>query len=92
MVPSLIGRGPQRPHEYLYWEFFEEGSKQALRAGHWKAVRQPMVTGKLELYDLQADPSEAHDVAARHPDVSARLARLLDEAHTRSALWRAPAE
>jgi hypothetical protein len=51
-----------------------------------------MVTGKLELYDLQADPSEAHDVAARHPDVSARLARLLDEAHTRSALWRAPAE
>ena len=92
MVPSLTGRGPQRPHESLYWEFYEEGSKQAVRAGRWKGVRRPMLTGKLEVYDLQADPGETHDVAARHPDVSARLVRLLDEAHTPSALWRAPAE
>jgi hypothetical protein len=51
-----------------------------------------MITGKLEVYDLQADPGETRDVAARNPGVAARLVRLLDQAHTPSALWRAPAE
>jgi arylsulfatase A-like enzyme len=92
MVPSLTGRGTQRQHDPLYWEFYEQGTKQAVRMGRWKGVRQPMLTGKLEVYDLQTDPGERHDVATRHPGVAARLARLLDEAHTPSALWKAPAE
>ena len=60
--------------------------------GRWKGVRQPMLTGKLEVYDLQADPGETRDVSTGHPKVAARLARLMDEARTPSALWRAPAE
>jgi arylsulfatase A-like enzyme len=92
MVPSLTGRGRLRPHGALYWEFYEQGTKQAVRMGRWKGVRQPMITGKLEVYDLQTDPGETRDVAAGNPGVAARLVRLLDEAHTPSALWRAPAE
>jgi arylsulfatase A-like enzyme len=92
MVPSLTGRGRQRQHDSLYWEFYERGSRQAVRMGRWKGVRQPMLTGKFEVYDLQTDPGEKHDVAAGHPGVAARLARLLDEGHAPSALWRAPAE
>ena len=92
MVPSLTNRGRQRQHDHLYWEFFEWGSKQAVRMGRWKGVRQPMLTGKLEVYDLQTDVSETRDVSGRHPKVAARLARLMDEAHTPSAVWRAPAE
>ena len=92
MVASLTGRGRQRQHEYLYWEFYEEGSKQAVRMGWWKGVRQPMLTGKLELYDLKTDPGERHELSQRYPAISARLARLLDEAHTPSTVWRAPAE
>jgi len=92
MVPSLRGRGRQRQHDHLYWEFYEQGSKQAVRMGRWKGVRQPMMTGRLEVYDLEADPGETRDVSSEHPDVAARLGRLLDEAHTPSALWRAPAE
>ena len=64
MVPALRAFGAQQSHEYLYWEFYEQGTKQAVRADRWKGVRQPMVTGRLELYDLQKDPAEAHDVAA----------------------------
>jgi arylsulfatase A-like enzyme len=92
MVPSLTGRGRQRPHGALYWEFYEQGTKQAVRMGRWKGVRQPMITGKLEVYDLQTDPGESRDAAAGNREVAARLVRLLDEAHTPSALWRAPAE
>ena len=92
MVASLTGRGRPRPHDALYWEFHEQGSKQAVRMGRWKAVRQPMLTGKLEVYDLVADPGETRDVAAANPGVAARLARLLAESHTPSALWRAPSE
>jgi arylsulfatase A len=55
-------------------------------------VRQPMLTGKLEVYDLVTDPGETRDVAIENPGVAARLARLLDRAHTPSVLWRAPAE
>ena len=92
MVPALLGKGAQRSHEYLYWEFHEQGSKQAVRADRWKGVRQPMITGRLELYDLEEDPAEARDVAAAHPDVAARLVRLMDQAHAPSAIWKAPAE
>jgi arylsulfatase A-like enzyme len=90
MVPALLASGPARPHEYLYWEFYEQGTKQAVRADRWKGVRQPMMTGRLELYDLMKDPAEAHDVAAAHPDVAARLGLLMDQAHTPSALWKVP--
>ena len=92
MVASLTGRGRPRPHDALYWEFHEQGSKQAVRMGGWKGVRQPMMTGKLELYDLTTDPGETRDVAAGNPEVAARLVRLLDRAHAPSALWKAPAE
>src|SRR5262249_23737021 len=36
-------------------------------------------TKAMSLFDLQADPTEQHDVAAQHPDVVARLQRLFEE-------------
>ena len=35
--------------------------------------------GRYELYDIEQDPSEQHDLAAQHPDIVKRLKQTLDE-------------
>ena len=81
MSPTLLGRpGEQRPHEYLYWEFHEDGMAQAVRIGSWKGVRLPAHSA-IELYDLEADLSETTDVAAQHPDTAARIDSIMHAAH-----------
>ena len=87
-LPTLLGRaGDQQQHEYLYWEFSEEGGKQAVRQGPWKAVRLAALDpahAEIELYNLDADLAEQHDVAAGHPEIVARLSVLMREAHVDS--------
>lgn len=84
--PVLTG-AKQRAHEFLYWEFPGYGGQQAVIAGDWKAVRQALGKGvvKTELYNLATDEGEKDDVAAKHPDVLARLEKLLKDQHTPSA-------
>lgn len=86
VLPTLMGR-TQRPHDYLYWElprrkgwsYLKETPAQALRMGEWKAVR-PKPDGPVELYNLKNDPSETTDVAARRPEVMAKMRALLASA------------
>ncbi len=87
LLPTLLGRPEQqRKHEFLYWEFHEGGSKQAVRMGRWKAVRLNPA-GKLELYDLQTDMGETHNIADSHPDVVAQIEKYLTTARTESKFW-----
>jgi uncharacterized sulfatase len=89
LVPAFEGRPPkQRSHEYLYWEFYERGSQQAVRSQDWKAVRMPMFTGKTELYNLANDIGELDNVADAHPDVVHRMERMMEEAHVPDANWK----
>ncbi len=82
LVPELLGAAaagrPQAQHKYLYWEFV---GQVAVREGNWKAI-QPKAGAPWELYDLARDVSERDDLAARHPDVLARLQGHAREAHT----------
>ena len=86
VLPTLLGKS-QRPHEFLYWEFHEKGSKQAVRAGNWKAVRHA-IDKPIELYDLKTDLGETNNVASSHPDVAARIETYLKTARTDSPRWR----
>ena len=90
-LPTLLGQ-PQKQHDYLYWEFYETGTKQAVRMGDWKAIRVPMITGPMQLYNLNADPGELHDVAADHPDLVVKAAADMKEAHVPSLNFVAPGE
>lgn len=86
-IPTLRGQGEQREHDYLYWEFHERGGKQAVRQGDWKAVRLDVQTNPdrpLELYNLADDLAEEHDVAAKHPEIVARMKKIMLEAHVHS--------
>jgi arylsulfatase A-like enzyme len=83
IAPTLLGAQRQRRHEYLYWEFFEQGGKQALRCGDWKAVRLNCAKapdGPVELYNLATDPAEATDMADTRPYVAKRMMAILDAA------------
>jgi arylsulfatase A-like enzyme len=86
VVPTLLGREGQKTHSYLYWEFHEPSSRQAVRFGDWKAVRHKP-SGTVELYDLRADVGEQFNVAGQHPDLVARATRMFKEARTDSETW-----
>ena len=85
MARSLRGE-PQPTHDFFYWEFHERGFQQAVRMGKWKALRLT-VGAPLELYDLQSDPGEVHNVAPAHPGVVAQIESFLRTARTPSQRW-----
>jgi len=91
MVPILTSEGNQRQHEYLYWEFHEQGGKQAVRKGDWKAVRLNVREDRhspIELYNLAEDPVEENDISADHPEIIEEMEQIFKEAHTPSKVFK----
>ncbi len=86
IVPTLTGKGDQKTHNFLYWEFHEGGSTQAVRQGNWKAIKATP-SAKLELYDVVADPHEDKNVAASNPEMVAKIEEYLKTARTESKVW-----
>jgi arylsulfatase A len=85
-LPELLGR-PQRKHEYLYWEFHEQGGKVGVRMGQWKGVRlntRKNPEGPIELFDLSTDIGETKNIAAEHPQIVSQIAGLMKSARTPS--------
>jgi arylsulfatase A len=67
IVALIEGRpGAASPHEAYFYRM------EAVRCGKWKLKKD-------ELFDLSEDISESKDVAQQHPDVVARLKKLLDD-------------
>lgn len=93
--PELSGKGLQRTHDYLYWEFHEQGGKQAIRKENWKAIRLNVnsdIPDAIKLYDLSKDLGEQHDVATEHPKVVASMAKLFQKARTPHPDYPLPGE
>ena len=86
-LPTLTGRGQQQEHEYLYWEFYEQGSRQSVRFGDWVAIRQPMFSGSVSLFNLKQDIAEQNDLAEQNPDIVAKGVAYMEQAHTPNPNW-----
>ncbi len=84
-LPALMGEDHnQETHEYLYWEFYEQGGKQAVRKDNWKLVRLNIRTSNpvSELYDLNTDIQERHDLSHKYPEIVNQLESFMEQAHT----------
>ncbi len=68
LVPAF--RGEPLKREAIYWE--HEGNR-AVRVGNWKLVAKGP-GGAWELYDLEKDRTELHDLAKDHPERVQELA------------------
>lgn len=70
---------------HLYWEQYSRmGIEQAVRFGDWKLIRKDKT---VELFNLNDDWKEQHNVASQNPEVVAQLIELMDESHTESENW-----
>ncbi len=85
LLPTLLGQS-QEERPYLYREFPSYGGQQTIRVGPWKAVRQDMSKGNLqvELYNIANDVGETKNVADEHPDVVAKLTAMMESVRTPS--------
>jgi arylsulfatase A-like enzyme len=83
LAPTITGKGQQKTHDFLYWEFHERGFKQAARHRDWKGIRRAPGQA-LALYNLKTDINESKDVAAEHPDVVRTIDQYLKTARTDS--------
>jgi arylsulfatase A len=97
-APTLLGQPKkQQKHEYLYWEFPSYGGQQVVRMENWKAVRQGIMKRgnkkrlKIELYNLKTDPGEQNDVAAKHPEIVAKMRKIMESGRKPSQLFPIPA-
>jgi arylsulfatase A-like enzyme len=88
ILPTLQGGAQTNRHEFLYWEFPEQGFKQAVRMGEWKGIRVG-VDGPLELYNLKSDLAERKNVADKNPEVVTKIEEYLKKARTEHPNWPA---
>lgn len=85
-LPELLGR-KQRLHDFLYFEYPENGGQLAIRMGKWKAVKKNLKkipNAPWELFDLNADPYEKKDLANENPDVIRKINDLVKREHQHS--------
>ncbi|MFO0999669.1 MAG: arylsulfatase [Planctomycetaceae bacterium] len=88
-VPTLLGSGNQKAHEFLYWEFHEGGFKQAaLYQGRWKGIRSGSEDAPIALYDQQTDVAEKNNVASQHSEIAETISNYLKSARSPLPDWK----
>ena len=76
-IPTLLGKGEQEKHEYLFWS-------GAVRMGNWKAI------GKRE--DHSPFPAHRHRIAVRYGWANVPDVNLFNQEALPASPFRADAE
>lgn len=97
LLPTLLANGEQKKHEYLYWNFDEQGGKRAVLQWPWKLIHlntgatakggkakgQPKPL-EVQLFNLDTDIGEQQNVASENAELVKNLEAKMQEA------WREP--
>jgi arylsulfatase len=74
-IDKLTGPGVDGGREIVFWY---ERSPAAIRSGKWKYLRSGFWNPAPALYDLEADPGEAHDLRPTRRDLADQLNERID--------------
>ena len=90
-LPTLTGKREQKQHDYLYFEFHEQGGKQAVIKDRWKLIHLQVNNPKkekYELYNLDSDPSEVANVVNLYPNKVKELKNIMMNARIENENWK----
>ncbi len=86
LLPVFLTNG-QNPERILFWE--HQGS-WAVRKGKWKLVHTKKIMGRevslLELFDLEEDRAECHDLSSEYPEIVRELKELYEKWASRAGV------
>lgn len=83
LLPTILQKGKQEKHKFLYWEYPERRGQQAVRIYNWKGVRDSTRDGnlKIQLYDLANDIAEKQNVASKYPEIVRHMEEIMKTEH-----------
>jgi arylsulfatase A len=88
-LPTLESKpNNQKQHDYLYWEFHENNSKQAIIKDNWKFIITKLNTEpRYFLFNLENDISEERNLISTYPEKAAELQELMKKSRTPSTVF-----
>ncbi|MEY2834848.1 MAG: hypothetical protein RLZZ557_510 [Bacteroidota bacterium] len=85
-LPTLLGNSSQqKPHDFMYFEYPENGGQVAVRMGKWKGVRHNVrknPDSPWELFNIDSDRNETTDVSAQYPEIVQAIKGIAKREHT----------
>ncbi len=94
ILPALLGKASGPRTKPMVWEFFGYGGQRAVIDGRWKAVQRGLRRKKgpfpLEIYDLEVDPFEEHDLSSERPNLARRLRAIMLRERTDNPVFPVP--
>ena len=78
-LPTLLGQKQSHSHDYIIFDngFNRMGKTAIIGKDGWKLVEIARNADHFQLYNLNDDPAERHDLAEEHPDKMSSLKQVL---------------
>lgn len=91
ILRAFNGKEAKVKDRSFYWEFHEQGGKQAVLQNNWKLIRLQAKNGDkmyYELYNISTDPSEKNNLYETETEKAAELMEILDNSRTESEIFK----
>jgi arylsulfatase A-like enzyme len=90
LLPSLLGKNEyQKKHEWLYFEYPENGGQIAIRMGYWKAIKTNVrmhPETPWQLFNLKNDSTETKDLASQQVALIRKMDEIVEKEHLQAHL------